>query len=234
MKKMIKFTAIAMAMVMMFPCTTMASRKINDSTPIDLFESVRIEKAINNDAIVYSANANTKAEKKAAFEMIKLLSGDPMAFAEKGVVYDTKGDVLEPNAPLPTGQSEYHNDEKWHGNAYSYSWKRNTASFWNNNFEGGQSTLWNGNGNCSYIILSESITVNGIAVSVSWPPAISGNSSSGTWTSQPIYSNVAGSSFTGLTVGWTATSVTFSDGGDVYVGNSVYRPYTYIKFSIFS
>lgn len=234
MKKMIKLTAIAMAMVMMFPNAAMASRKINDSAPIDLSESVRIEKTINNNATVYTANANTKAEKEAAFEMIRALSGDPMAFGKNGNAGDLNGDVYEPNAPLAPGQSEYHNDERWHGSAYSYSWKRNTASTWANNFEGGQSTLWNGNGNCSYIILSESINVNGIAVSVSWPPAISGSSSSGSWTSQPIYSNVAGSSFTGLTVGWSATSVTFSDGGDVYVGNSIYRPYTYIKFSFFS
>lgn len=224
-----KIAAITMAIVMMFPGSAMASRKVNSEDLIRKTEGVTVETTINNGVTVFSADAVTADEKKTAFEMIKMLSGDPMSKSDgmDNADYGTCG-------ALWPGQSEYHNDTKWHGSAMSYSWKRNTAGTWDNNFEGGQSTLWDGNAKCSYIILFENIDVNGIGVTISWPPSISGNGSSGSWTSQPIYSSVAGSSFSGMKVSGTATSVSFSDGGDVYVGNSVYRPITYIKFSFFS
>ncbi len=78
------------------------------------------------------------------------------------------------------------------------------------------------------------IQVRGINVSVSWPPAMSGDGKSGSWQSQPIHSNTAAASFSNLVVSNSATSVTFSESADVYVGNRIYRPMTYIKFSYFS
>ncbi len=120
------------------------------------------------------------------------------------------------------------------GDAMSYAWKRNTAGQTDNNFEGGQSSLWSGSGNCDYIVLNQGISVSGIAVSISWPPSVSGSGSSASWQSQPVYDNVAGASFNGLVVGGTAFSCTFSENGDVYVGSRIYRPTTTIKFSYFS
>lgn len=82
--------------------------------------------------------------------------------------------------------------------------ERNTAGQTDNNFEGGQSSLWSGSGNCDYIVLNQGISVSGIAVSISWPPSVSGSGSSASWQSQPVYDNVAGASFNGLVVGGTA------------------------------
>lgn len=118
--------------------------------------------------------------------------------------------------------------------AFKTAWKRNTAGQTDNNFEGGQSSLWSGSGNCDYIVLNQGISVSGIAVSISWPPSVSGSGSSASWQSQPVYDNVAGASFNGLVVGGTAFSCTFSENGDVYVGSRIYRPTTTIKFSYFS
>ena len=85
-----------------------------------------------------------------------------------------------------------------------------------------------------YNKLNQGISVSGIAVSISWPPSVSGSGSSASWQSQPVYDNVAGASFNGLVVGGTAFSCTFSENGDVYVGSRIYRPTTTIKFSYFS
>ena len=116
----------------------------------------------------------------------------------------------------------------------SYAWKRNTAGATSNNFEGGQSSAWNGSRNCDYIVLNQGISVSGIAVSISWPSAVSGSGSSASWQSQPVYDNIAGASFHGLVVVGTAFSWTFSENGNVYVGSRIYRPATNIKFSYFS
>lgn len=149
---------------------------------------------------------------------INELTGDP------GLSAQTRG-VLLP------GQTEYHNDTQYDGDAMSYAWKRNTAGVGVNNFEGGQSSLWDGSGNCDYIVLNQGISVSGIAVSITWPPSVSSSGNSGSWQSQPVYENVAGASFNGMKVGGAAFSCTFSENGDVYKGNRIYRPVTYIKFS---
>lgn len=177
----------------------------------------------DNGVMVYSFDVEDLEYRQAAMEYINQLTGDS-AYATST---NTRGALLP-------GESEYHNDTEYDGDAMSYAWKRNTADTWNNNFEGGQSSLWKGSGNCDYIVLNQGIDVSGIAVSISWPPSVSGSGSSGSWQSSPVYSNIAGASFTGLTVGGTAFSCAFSENGDVYVGSRIYRPVTYIKFSYFS
>lgn len=175
----------------------------------------------DNGVTVYGFDVEEPEYRQAAMDYINQLTGDSKS-------------ILQTRAPLNPGESEYHNDTQYDGNARSYAWKRNTAGTWDNNFEGGQSSAWMGSGNCSYIVLNQGISVSGVAVSISWPPAVSGSGSSGSWQSQPIYKDVAGSSFSGMKVGGTAFSCAFSENGDVYVGNRVYRPVTYIKFSYFS
>ena len=175
----------------------------------------------DNGRTVYSFDVEDEEYRQAAMEYINELTGDP------GPTSQTRG-VLMP------GQSEYHNDTQYDGDATSYAWKRNTADLTGNNFEGGQSSLWSGSGKCNYIVLNQGISVSGVAVSISWPPSVSGSGSSASWQSQPIYDNVAGASFSGLRVGGTAFSCTFSENGDVYVGSRIYRPTTNIKFSYFS
>ncbi len=175
----------------------------------------------DNGILIYSINVEDEEYRESAMDYINMLSGDSSF-------------VIEPRAPLAPGDSEYHNDEQSHEDAVSYAWKRNTASTWYNNFEGGQATGWYGDGNCDYIVLNQTISIGGIFVSVSWPSSISGGSNSASWQSQPIYENVVGASFDGLQVGGTAFSCTFTECGDVYKGSKVYRPTTCIKFSYFS
>lgn len=175
----------------------------------------------DNGVTTYGFDVKDPEYRQAAMDYINQLTGDP------GSGQQTRGILLP-------GESEYHNDNGKDGSALSYAWKRNTASTWDNNFEGGQSASWTGSGNCDYIVLNQGIDVSGIAVSISWPPSVSGSGSSGAWQSQPIYENIAGATFNGLVIGGTAFSCAFSENGDVYVGSRVYRPVTYIKFSYFS
>uniref|UniRef100_UPI003AB4CD3E hypothetical protein n=2 Tax=[Ruminococcus] torques TaxID=33039 RepID=UPI003AB4CD3E len=107
----------------------------------------------DNGATVYSFDVENEEYRQAAMEYINKLTGDP------GPSPQTRG-------PLLPGQSEYHNDTQYEGAAMSYAWKRNTASTWGNNFEGGQSSSWTGSGKCNYIVLNQGISINGIAVSI--------------------------------------------------------------------
>ncbi|WP_430111425.1 hypothetical protein [Paenibacillus sp. B1-33] len=173
----------------------------------------------DNGVTVYGFDVEDPSYRQAAMSYINKLTGDT-------------GAVFQPVGLLP-GESEYQNDTQTDGNAMSYAWKINTAGNWDNNFEGGQSSAWNGSGNASYIVLNQNISVSGIGVTVSWPPGVSGSSTSGSWQSQPIKDNVAGASFAGMKVSGTSWATSFSENGDVYVNNRVYRPVTYIKFSVF-
>lgn len=227
--------AVTMGAVMLMPLTafaaenepTLISTQQVTLTPSDATtrsaESKDFTLNTYNDKgmTVYSFDVEDEEYRQAAMEYINELTGD------SGPTPQTRG-VLKP------GDSEYHNDTQYDGDAVSYAWKRNTADSTANNFEGGQSSLWSGSGNCDYIVLNQGISVSGIAVSISWPPSVSGSGSSASWQSQPIYDNVAGATFDGLRVGGTAFSCTFSENGDVYVGSRVYRPTTNIKFSYFS
>lgn len=236
MKKMLKSAlALAMGAVMLMPVTAFAAE--DEPTLISTQEVALSPSGANtrsaetkeftlstyedNGRTVYSFDVEDEEYRQAAMEYINELTGDP------GPTPQTRG-ILQP------GESEYHNDTQYDGDAMSYAWKRNTAGQTDNNFEGGQSSLWSGSGNCDYIVLNQGISVSGIAVSISWPPSVSGSGSSASWQSQPVYDNVAGASFNGLVVGGTAFSCTFSENGDVYVGSRIYRPTTTIKFSYFS
>ena len=75
------------------------------------------------------------------------------------------------------------------------------------------------------------VSVSGIGIVISWPPSITGTNKTGSWQSQPIYSNVAGATFNGMKASGLLTSCVFSEVGDVYVGNRIYRPATYIQYT---
>lgn len=171
--------------------------------------------------MIYGLDVDDPEYRQAGMEYMKELIGD------LGYGVQTQG-LVGP------GDSEYQNDEGTDGTAYSYAWKRNTPSTWENVFEGGQATSWTGSGNCDFIVLNQGIAIKGVFVSVSWPPAISVNGTSGSWQSQPVYENIVGATFTNLVVGATAVSCEFSENGDVYKGKQIFRPATNIKFSYFS
>lgn len=175
----------------------------------------------DNGVKVYSFDVEDPMYRESAMEYINELTGD------------LGKNKIQTRKPLLPGESEYHNDTGYDGSAMSYAWKENTANN-GNNFVGGQSSSWNGSGNASQIVLNQGISVSGLGVTISWPPGVSGSGSSGSWQSQPISGNIAGASFTGMKVSSLALSVTFSEFGDVYVGSRVYRPGTYIKFSLIS
>lgn len=237
MKKNFKIIlAMIMGVIMLMPMTVIAaddqatlisSEQITLSTSDSMAKSVEskeftLETYNDNGVTIYSFDVEDEEYRQAAMEYINKLTGDP-------------GSSPLARGTLLPGETEYHNDTQYDGDAASYAWKRNTiGADWKNNFEGGQSTSWDGSGSCDYIVLNQYIKVNGLAVSISWPPSISVNGNSGSWQSQPIYANVAGASFNSLAVGVTATSCEFTENGDVYVGNRIYRPATYIKFSSLS
>ena len=228
---------MAMMIVMAMPMTAFAeesdstlisSEKVTLTLPYGKSRSVESKEfTINtyndNGVTVYSIDVEDPEYRLAAMEYINNLTGDVNSENK------TRG-VLLP------GESEYHNDTDDDGEARSYSWARNTVSIGKNNFEGGQSGLWLGSGNCEYIVLQESITVKGIGYTVSWPTGFSasGSSSSASWTSNPRYANVTGASFNGFVISSGATSCTFSNGADIYTSSRIYRPMNYLKFSYFS
>ncbi len=145
------------------------------------------------------------------------------------------GDEAIEQGPLAPGLSEYHNDVGTDGDAYSYAWKTNAPTFRDSNtFSGGQTTMWLGNEDCDYITLNQSITVGGLFLNITWPPGLYGNGSSASWQSNPIKSRMATASFSRFIVQGMAYSCTFVESGDVYVGSRIYRPHTYIKFSLVS
>ena len=180
MKKMLKSAlALAMGAVMLMPVTAFAAE--DEPTLISTQEVALSPSGANtrsaetkeftlstyedNGRTVYSFDVEDEEYRQAAMEYINELTGDP------GPTPQTRG-ILQP------GESEYHNDTQYDGDAMSYAWKRNTAGQTDNNFEGGQSSLWSGSGNCDYIVLNQGISVSGIAVSISWPPSVSGSGSS--------------------------------------------------------
>ncbi|MDF2802891.1 MAG: hypothetical protein K0S61_2794 [Anaerocolumna sp.] len=141
------------------------------------------------------------------------------------------------SGPLWAGESKYLNHQTYDGDATSYAWKENYVNAWGegkrgNNFSGGQSAGWFGSNTPNFIILNQGISVSGIMVTISWPPSVSGSGNSSSWQSQPLYTSVGGASFTGFFVGGTAFSTTFNEGGDIYFASRIYRPVTYIKYSI--
>ena len=177
MKKMLKSAlALAMGAVMLMPVTAFAAE--DEPTLISTQEVALSPSGANtrsaetkeftlstyedNGRTVYSFDVEDEEYRQAAMEYINELTGDP------GPTPQTRG-ILQP------GESEYHNDTQYDGDAMSYAWKRNTAGQTDNNFEGGQSSLWSGSGNCDYIVLNQGISVSGIAVSISWPPSVSGS-----------------------------------------------------------
>lgn len=172
----------------------------------------------DNGTIVYSMDVDDEKYRQLAEEYVNKLTEDPK-------------NEIQLLGRLENGESEYHNDKQYDGKALSYAWKRNTAYNNGNNFVGGQTTSWKGNGNCDYIVLNQNIKVSGVGISITWPPAVSSNGNSASWQSQPIYKNVASATFKGFYVGGTAFSCSFTESGDVYKGGRVYRPVTYIKFS---
>lgn len=229
MKKVLKVAvATILSAILFLPTTVSASENKITLSPLKVnagseFESkeFNLKTYDDNGITVYGLTAEEPEYCQVAMDYIKQLTGD----IEQHNI---------PCGPLLPGQSEYHNDTQYVGKAMSYAWKRNTAVDTYNEFEGGQATSWTGKGKCSYIVLNQGINIGGIGVTISWPPSISGNGNSGSWQSQPIYNNIAGSSFSGLRVSGLAYSCSFSEGGDVYVGSRVYRPMTYINFSLFS
>ena len=240
MKKIINIiSALTLVVLLIVPTTALAAETdatLISSEKIVLFSSdsktrsgeskeFTLKTYNDNGVTVYSFDVEDPEYRQAAMEYINQLTRDS--------VYTSSNNTREHLSP---GESEEHVDTQYDGDAMSYAWKRNNAigDPWSNNFEGGQSSQWTGTGNCDYIILNQGIDINGFLVSVSWPPSLSGSGSSASWQSNPIYSNVAGASFSGLTVGGTAFSCAFTESGDVYVGNHIYRPVTYIKFSYFS
>ena len=167
MKKMLKSAlALAMGAVMLMPVTAFAAE--DEPTLISTQEVALSPSGANtrsaetkeftlstyedNGRTVYSFDVEDEEYRQAAMEYINELTGDP------GPTPQTRG-ILQP------GESEYHNDTQYDGDAMSYAWKRNTAGQTDNNFEGGQSSLWSGSGNCDYIVLNQGISVSGIAVS---------------------------------------------------------------------
>jgi len=245
MKKNLKVVAVlTLCAALIMPSTAFAS---SDSSTPQLISEKKVQLTVNSNGVssllsravnkeftlrtyndkgvtVYGFDVEDPEYRQSAQEYINGLTGDPAS---------SYGEIQSFGILLP-GQSEYHNDTQYDGSAVSYAWKRNTADTWNNNFEGGQSSLWSGSGNANYIVLNQGISISGIAVTISWPPSVSGSGNSASWQSQPVYSNVTGASFSGMTVSGTAFSCSFSENGDVYVGSRIYRPVTYIGFSYFS
>lgn len=235
MKKFLKtISAMTIGVIMFMPMTAVAagneatlisSEQVALSTSDATAKSAEtkeftLETYNDNGVTVYSLDVEDEEYRQDAMEYINQLTGDP------GSSPQTRGGLLLP------GDTEYHNDTQYDGDAASYAWKRNTIDDnLKNSFEGGQSTSWDGSGNCDFIVLNQNIKVRGAAVSISWPPSISVDGYNGSWQSQPIYANIAGASFNGLKVGMTAFSCEFIEGGDVYVGSKIYRPITDIKFS---
>ncbi|MFV0504139.1 MAG: hypothetical protein ACK5LT_09270 [Lachnospirales bacterium] len=213
-----ELTLISSEQITLFPlktttrCITTNSEKSKNFT-LNIYD--------DNGATIYSIDVEDEEYHQSAIEYINKLTGDT------NISPQTRG-------PLLPGESQYKNETQYDGNAVTYSWKRNTAGKWDNNFEGGMSSSWTGKGNCDYIVLNQGISVRGIAVSVSWPPGVTSSKTNAYWQSKPIYSNIAGASFRNMQVGGTAFSCTFSENGDVYKGNRIYRPITNIKFSCFS
>lgn len=232
MKKILRSVlAITMGVVMLMPVTALAADDptLISTQQVTLTSSEATTRSTeskeftlhtynDNGVTVYSFDVEDEEYRQAAMEYINELTGDP-------------GSTPQTRGMLMPGESEYQNDTQYDGDSISYAWKRNTVDFTGNNFEGGQASHWFGEGNCDYIILNQGISVSNISVSISWPPSISSSGTSGSWQSQPIYDNVAGSTFNGLRISRTAFSCTFNESGDVYVGSRVYRPMTSITFN---
>lgn len=204
---------------------TVQLNSINQNSKSIVSKDFTLKTFEDNGVNLYSLDVNDPSYQEAANEYIIKLTGDT----------DENNHIQTLGVLLP-GQSEYHNDTQYDGSAMTYSWKRNTAGIGSsaNTFEGGQATSWTGSGKPTSIVLNQSITVKGIALSISWPPSLSISGYTGTWSSQPVASTSVGASFGNMKVSGPATSVTFSESGDVYMGSRIYRPTTYIKFSLFS
>lgn len=171
---------------------------------------------------VYSVIGEEQDERNFAMQDIMQLTGDPAFNESLGAMR-----AVEP---------WYQNGQQDHGSTTAYSWKRLHffEDYFNYVFEGGQSAMWTGSGNCDKIILFENISVNSTTKTIAWPFSVgaSTTSSSASWSSEPFTgTNVAGASYSNFRVAAAGTlSVTFVDGADIYKGSIIRRPMVTIAY----
>ena len=94
-------------------------------------------------------------------------------------------------------------------------------------------------GGCSSLIrLSQTLTVYGVDIYVTWPPAFTGSSISRSWTSDPLYVNLSGTPHPNtrihLALDGFVTAAHYTHSADIYLHGVgyVYRPQQHVIFTV--
>jgi hypothetical protein len=131
--------------------------------------------------------------------------------------------------------------DKWVANAYGYMGNAKSVSQYTVKFDhpsftvvdlnasGSCAGYWLGSSpyNATFIILTETLTVSGTGVTVSWPPSFSQSGTSASYVSQPFYNTwIASSPYSGVYArSYVALySYTQSNQPQIRIGNIDYRP----------
>ena len=150
-----------------------------------------------------------------------------------GTKYDwTRSGVKELIAYAPNSSSAKIN---WATNGYSelaYLYPITTNVMKVNS--GSLKTEWLGTGIADKIVLSYKYKFNGVTVSISYPPAVTGSSDTVSWTSLPVtgtwYANTT-SEAAAAESRTSITSVNLTASSDIYKGSNIYRPKVESKVS---
>lgn len=209
---------------------------VDESSPV----TVKIHTYKDNGKKVYKVDCGeTKEEKLKAFEALN-------KFMESGRAEQTV-------VPVTSLFTEFYGNEYGYAsntNAMGYSWAKYVAGDVDDggydNTWGGQSALWAGSGNASYIILRQAVTLNVVnanaTLSISWPPSLdvsqTRTASTATWNSETEYSTtILGAEHQFTEFNWEdlqygyVTSCVYSDSADIKYGSTIYRPTQSVRFT---
>lgn len=161
-----------------------------------------------------------------------LLEKEP-TFSTFGTKYDwTRSGVNEMIAYAPNSSSAKIN---WATNGYSelaYLYPITTNVMKVNS--GSLKTSWLGTGNADKIVLSYKYKFNGVTLSISYPPALTGSSDTVSWTSLPVTGTWYVNTTSEAASAESRTSITSTEltaSSDIYKGSNIYRPKVESKVS---
>lgn len=190
-------------------------------------KTYELKSKLDNGITIYDLGAVDEKDRQLAFEFLKKLTGDTTV----KTIFDTN---------MGSPGNYYGNDLQMSNNAWSYTWEQFNLSNTgvgllglNIDSYGGQTGGWSGSGTPNFIILNQTATFNGVSFTISWPPSMTGSSTSRSWQSQPIYNSTNVAADHAPINSWCMgfTSVEYIDTADVYMGSQVYRPTSNVTFS---
>lgn len=205
---------------------------MDDSTRSVLTEEFTLYTYDDNGIILYSIDVEDPVFREAAFLYIMDLADSNQEYDMDSASFNQE--YLSESRIVDGIRYLSAND----GSAGQIGSVRNThnISDWRtfHRFSGSHGVLRMGNENAREVALFQEVSINGIGITVSWPPAFNGSGNTRTWEASLSNANAVSASLGNITASSLATSADFNMSSHVLVGNHYYRPGTTVRFGTFS